>query len=59
MLMPSDRHTRADLELWAELEEADRIHGARESMARKAERSIATIREFAARGACYCSISWG
>ncbi|ODU01991.1 MAG: hypothetical protein ABS79_00990 [Planctomycetes bacterium SCN 63-9] len=59
MLIPSPRHTAKDLELWAELESADKIIGARPRLADKAARSIAAIREFASRGPCYASVSWG
>lgn len=59
MLIPSPRHTAADLALWAELEAADRAHYAAGRVAEKAERSIAFIREFAAAGPCYSGVSWG
>ncbi len=59
MLIPSHRHRSADLELWHELEEADRIHGERLLLSGKVMRSMEAIREFAAAGTCYCSVSWG
>jgi len=59
MLIPSERHTDADLALWDELEEADRLHGKSDIVARKVERSLRVIREFSDAGPCYCSVSWG
>lgn len=59
MLIPSERHRRADLELWAEYEAADRIHGEWLSRSGKIERSIESIRKFATDGPCYSGISWG
>jgi phosphoadenosine phosphosulfate reductase len=59
MLIPSDRHTPADLELWAELEAADRIHGASDRVQQLAGRSIAEIRAFLLRGPAYLSCSFG
>ncbi len=59
MLIASHRHTTADLALWAELEEADKAHGALPQLARKVERSIEEIRSFAASGRCYAGLSGG
>lgn len=59
MLIPSDRHTDADLELWAELEEADAIHAARPALAARSKQSIASICEFAEAGPCHAGTSWG
>lgn len=59
MLIASDRHKPADLALWSELEEADRIVAERPALRDKAERSILAIRDFAAAGPCYASTSWG
>lgn len=59
MLIASGRHKPADLELWAELESADRLNGERLLKSGKAERSIEAIREFVAAGPCYLSVSWG
>jgi phosphoadenosine phosphosulfate reductase len=59
VLIPSPRHTPADLALWAELESADRVHGGRLMRSGRVERSVAAIREFAGRGPCYASVSWG
>lgn len=57
MLIPSHRHTSADLELWAELEEADHAHAYRLPL--KIERALAAIRAFVATGPAYCGVSWG
>lgn len=54
MLIPSPRHTAADLALWAELEAADRLVRPPDPAA-----AVAAIRGFAAAGACYCGVSWG
>jgi phosphoadenosine phosphosulfate reductase len=56
MLIPSDRHTREDLECWRELEAGDQIHGA--TLDRKIDQALDRIRSFAAEP-CYCSVSWG
>lgn len=59
MLIESHRHTEADLTLWREMEEADRLRGGRFLATGKVRKSIAAIREFAASGPCYCGTSWG
>jgi len=59
VLVPSDRHRAEDLALWADLEAADRIHGARLLRSGKVDRSLAAIREFVAAGPCYAGVSWG
>jgi phosphoadenosine phosphosulfate reductase len=59
MLIPSPRHTRRDLELWAELEDADRIHAARPQFAARLERSLREIRAFVATRPCHAGVSWG
>src|SRR5690606_6470004 len=59
MLIPSHRHTPADLRLWAELEDADRAHAAAASMRDKVARSLDAVRSFLTVGAAYCSVSWG
>lgn len=58
-LLPSDRHTAADLALWRELEAADRLHADRPRLARCVAESLAEIARFTARGACYAGTSWG
>lgn len=58
MLLPSDRHTAADLRHWQELENADVRHGRGESVRRKAKRAISEITKFA-RADCYAATSFG
>ena len=52
MLIPSDRHTAADLELWKELEAAD----LRRDVC--VMTPMLLLNEFTKRP-CYCSVSWG
>ena len=59
MLIPSRRHTRADLDLWRELEAADRIAGERLQRSGKIEESAEAVRAFVATGRCYAGTSWG
>lgn len=59
MLIASERHKAEDLELWAGLQDADRINAERPALRGRAERSILAIRDFAAAGPCYASTSWG
>lgn len=59
MLIASDRHTPADLALWTDLEEADRIHGGRPALGVKVKTSLAALREFIAKGSSYAGTSWG
>jgi len=59
MLIDSPRHTARDLELWAELEGADRVHGERFARSGKVEQSIEEIRRFASAGECCATVSWG
>lgn len=59
MLLPSNRHTTADLALWAELEEADRIHGEALYVSGRWNRCIDEMRRFAALDPCYVAVSWG
>lgn len=59
MLIPSDRHTAADLDLWGELEPADRVVGARFLRSARLEESRRAIRAFAASGDCAGMVSWG
>lgn len=57
MLMPSHRHTKEDLQVWSELEAADKIHG--KTLGRKIERAQQSIREFIAKAPCYLAVSGG
>lgn len=59
MLIPSHRLTAGDQSLWAGLEAADRVHYECGQVAEKSVRAIEVIREFAAGGPCYGSVSWG
>ncbi len=56
MLIRHCRHTKMDLQLWDEMDEADcltQINLVRLS------RSMKAIREFSEQGPCYCGVSWG
>lgn len=57
MLIPCERHRPEDLDLWVEMEEADRAAGQR--LDEKADAAIRAIRYFANAGPCYVSVSWG
>lgn len=59
MLIPSHRHTAADLKLWAELEHADKVHGQSKQLAKKAYGAVMDIGRFVKAGPCYASVSWG
>jgi phosphoadenosine phosphosulfate reductase len=59
MLIPSPRHRPEDLRLWAEHEEADRLHYRLGRVAEKEAKAVEAIRAFAAAGPCYVSVSWG
>ena len=52
MLILSNRHTKEDLRLWAEYEQADRCHSV------DLRRAVTLVKEFAQQP-CYCSVSWG
>lgn len=57
MLIQCDRHTKADLALWEELEEADHVHA--RTIGRLIDESLEAIEAFARLGSCYCAISGG
>lgn len=57
MLMPSPRHTDADLALWAEYEAADLAHA--KELCVKVDKSIDAIKHFAEHGSFYCAASGG
>lgn len=59
MLIPSERLTAEDLQLWAEYEKADRIHGAALLSSSAVEKSLVAIRRFAEAGPCYAGWSGG
>ena len=55
MLIVTHRHREADLALWRDLEEGDRVRNIEKLVAR----SLDAISEFLKQGPCYCSVSWG
>lgn len=57
MLIPSYRHTAADLEWWRETEAADCVHG--RTLAGKAASALQELHRFADLGPCYAATSWG
>ncbi len=61
MLIPSERHKPADLELWAEMERADRVHASHSVFRHKVERALEDIQQFTRAGKppCYAGVSWG
>lgn len=59
MLIPSDRHTAADLRHWAELEACDAEHARSGTLAKRIEQAGQIVAEFLAAGPAYISISWG
>lgn len=59
MLLPSDRHTAEDLELWSELEAGDFAHGERLFKSCRWRESIELMKEFSEQGRCYVATSWG
>ena len=56
MLIPSQRHTKSDLELWTQHEGADLEHF--DSVRTKTAEAIREIKKFGS-SPCYCSTSWG
>jgi phosphoadenosine phosphosulfate reductase len=56
MLIITDKHTKEDLELWKEYEEADKIYYDSHDMAEKESKAIEIIKSF---NPDYISISWG
>ena len=59
MLVASHRHTRADLERWAELEGADKVHAASAAFQRREDDALEEVARFLREGPAYCSCSWG
>lgn len=57
MLISSDRHTRDDLELWREYEEADRVF--LRGLEGKEKEAAIVAEQFAMRNRCYLGVSWG
>lgn len=58
-LIPSRRHTAADLAAWARWEHWDDTLAQSPQLDRLAAQARTLIEEFADQGACYASISWG
>lgn len=59
MLIRTDRHTAADLALWAELEESDILYYETHNMEYRESRAIQEIKDFSTKGPFYASVSWG
>lgn len=59
MLIKCDRHTKEDLEMWNELEEADLIYSKDEKFENKIKRAVDSIKEFISNRDCYSGVSWG
>jgi phosphoadenosine phosphosulfate reductase len=58
-LLPSARHTPADLDAWARLERLDRIRAADGRWPRREAAAMDAIRAFFAAGRGYVGVSWG
>jgi phosphoadenosine phosphosulfate reductase len=58
VLIASPRHTKADLALWRDLEEADIAHATRTELVLRVREAANDIRDFA-RTPCYAGVSWG
>lgn len=61
MLIPSPRHTPADLRVWEMHERTDRMRYRRDlrRLERLAAESVRVMRAFVAEGPCYLGVSWG
>lgn len=61
MLIPCERHTAPDLDLWADYAAMDAANARRPNLSRKIAESIEVIKSFAARetGEVYAGTSWG
>lgn len=59
MLFPCERHTKADLALWRNLERADFAHWKRLEASGRVVATVETIRRFCDDGPAYCGVSWG
>lgn len=60
MLIESPRHTKRDLEVWARLEEADRVLSRLRKMESLEQRAQSALRSFASAGPTfYIGMSWG
>ena len=61
MLIVSQKHSQEDLDLWRNLEHADKIYYQSHAMPDMETRAIIEVASFhkQAQGRCYCSVSWG
>lgn len=59
MLIPCERHTRADLEFWRTTEAADVVHGELIFERGSWRKAVDEMRRFADAGPCYVATSWG
>lgn len=59
MLIPSPRHTAADLAHWARVSAKDALWGRQPAMLRRRRAAVETLRRFAAEGPCYAGLSCG
>ena len=58
-MIPSPRHTPADLALWKEHEEADLAYGSLPTLGKRVERSLQVLRDFISAGQSYAGASHG
>lgn len=58
MLIVCEKHTKADLELWADYAEIDAANALRPQLQKKIEQSLRVIKSFA-QDSCYIGVSWG
>lgn len=58
-LLPSPRHTAADLRVWTDREQVDAVLARAPVMRRRQDAALATLARFAAAAPCYISVSWG
>lgn len=59
MLVPSERHRREDLALWADEYAADLVHGRSARLARLLDQSEQAVVDFMRAGNAYLGVSWG
>lgn len=59
MLLPSERHSPADLDWWKRQHLRDYMHGGDLSRSHRPESAMADIRDFSDSGPCYMGTSWG
>lgn len=59
MLLPSKRHTAADLAHWRKMERVDLLNGERLNHSAKPQAAVDAVRRFVGAGPCYVGTSWG